>query len=123
MTLNVLPFVFSRSGDDDVENMNPEDINNSIKQMSANIQSLSKMDIPDYDSLNKEKEATSQDSGIQGSTYVSPSPSIFKFFTFKFTLYFRPSSILMWPAQYLTWTMITSMKVRFSSFLWCRAFF
>ena len=52
----------------DTENMNPEEIYNSIKKTSADIQNLSKMD-SQYDELKKERDSTSQDSGIQGSMH------------------------------------------------------
>ena len=44
--------------------MNPEDIYNSIRKASADIQNLSKLD-PSYDENKKERDSTSQDSGIQ----------------------------------------------------------
>ena len=49
--------------------MNPEDINNSIKKMSADIQSLNKLELPGFDDIQKEKDSTSLDSGIQGSLH------------------------------------------------------
>ena len=52
----------------DTENMNPEEIYNSIKKTSADIQNLSKMD-SQFDELKKERDSTSQDSGIQGSMH------------------------------------------------------
>ncbi|KAK2159523.1 hypothetical protein LSH36_151g01044 [Paralvinella palmiformis] len=54
--------------DVDTENMNPEDIYNSIKKTSADIQNLSKLDTH-FDEIRKERDSTSQDSGIQGSTH------------------------------------------------------
>ena len=49
--------------------MNPEDIYNSIKQTSADIQNLSSKMDSHFDDVKKEKDNTSQDSGIQGSTH------------------------------------------------------
>ena len=54
----------------DTENMNPEDIYNSIKKTSADIQNLSKLD--QFDDVKKRKEFTSQDSGIQDLRNDSP---------------------------------------------------
>ncbi|KAI0221889.1 CLIP-associating protein 1-B [Lamellibrachia satsuma] len=48
----------------DTENMNPEEIYNSFKKTSADIQSLSKLG-SHFDEVRKERESTSQDSGIQ----------------------------------------------------------
>ena len=48
----------------DTENMNPEEIYNSIKKTSADIQNLGKWDAQ-YDEVKKERDTTSQDSGIQ----------------------------------------------------------
>ena len=61
-------FACFRTNIDDVgtENMNPEDIYNSIKQTSADIQNLSKLDSHFEDF---KKDSTSQDSGIQGSLH------------------------------------------------------
>ena len=71
-------FVFFsfRSGEPDeyeTENMNPQDIYNSIRKTSADIQNLSynsKMD--HFDDVKKKKEFTSQDSGIQDLRNDSP---------------------------------------------------
>jgi len=52
--------------DVDTENMNPEDIYKSIKKASADIQNLSKLGDGQYDDGKKERESSSQDSGIQG---------------------------------------------------------
>lgn len=66
----------SRSGEPDeyeTENMNPQDIYNSIRKTSADIQNLSynsKMD--HFDDVKKKKEFTSQDSGIQDLRNDSP---------------------------------------------------
>lgn len=46
--------------------MNPEEIYNSIKKTSADIQNLSKLD-GHYDDPKKGRDCTSQDSGIQSS--------------------------------------------------------
>ncbi len=43
----------------ETENMNPEEIYNSIKKTSADIQNLSKLD-GGYDDLKKERDTTSQ---------------------------------------------------------------
>ncbi|KAK2176939.1 hypothetical protein NP493_630g01043 [Ridgeia piscesae] len=48
----------------DTENMNPEEIYNSFRKTSADIQSLSKLS-NQFDEIRKERESTSQDSGIQ----------------------------------------------------------
>ncbi len=48
--------------------MNPEEIYNSIKKTSADIQNLSKLD-SSYDEIKKERDCTSQDSGIQSSMH------------------------------------------------------
>ena len=50
------------------ENMNPEEIYNSIRKTSADIQNLSKLD-SHYDEVKKERDTTSQDSGIQSSMH------------------------------------------------------
>ena len=57
----ILIFLHCRSNVDDLEteNMNPEEIYNSIKKTSADIQSLSKLD-SGYDDLKKERDTTSQ---------------------------------------------------------------
>ena len=52
----------------ETENMNPEEIYNSIKKTSADIQNLSKLD-GHYDDPKKERDCTSQDSGIQSSMH------------------------------------------------------
>ncbi len=44
--------------------MNPEEIYNSIKKTSAEIQNLSKLDAH-FDDIRKKEDSTSQDSGIQ----------------------------------------------------------
>ncbi|XP_013383701.1 CLIP-associating protein 2 isoform X3 [Lingula anatina] len=54
----------------ETENMNPEDIYNSIRKTSADIQNLSynsKLDHHPYDDFHKARDSTSQDSGIQSS--------------------------------------------------------
>ncbi|XP_025078403.1 CLIP-associating protein 1-like isoform X19 [Pomacea canaliculata] len=59
--------------DFETENMNPEDIYNSIKKTSADIQNLSlgtKLD--GYDDIKKKREFASQDSGIQELRNDSP---------------------------------------------------
>ena len=59
--------------DMETENMNPEDIYDSIKKASADIQNLnfsSKLD--NYDDVRKKREFTSQDSGIQDLRNDSP---------------------------------------------------
>ena len=43
----------------ETENMNPEEIYNSIKKTSADIQNLNKLD-SGYDDLKKERDTTSQ---------------------------------------------------------------
>ena len=57
----ILIFLHCRSNVDDLEteNMNPEEIYNSIKKTSADIQNLSKLD-SGYDDLKKERDTTSQ---------------------------------------------------------------
>ena len=52
----------------ETENMNPEEIYNSIKKATADIQNLSKLD-GQYDDVKKERDCTSQDSGIQSSMH------------------------------------------------------
>ena len=59
--------------DFETENMNPQDIYNSIKKTSADIQNLSlgtKLD--GYDDIKKKREFASQDSGIQELRNDSP---------------------------------------------------
>ncbi|KAL5010946.1 hypothetical protein ScPMuIL_013251 [Solemya velum] len=59
--------------DADTENMNPEDIYNSIKKTSADIQSLSfNSKLDNYGEVKKKLEYTSQDSGIQDLRNESP---------------------------------------------------
>ena len=53
--------------------MNPEDIYNSIKKTSADIQNLSfNSKLDQYDDVKKRKDFTSQDSGIQDLRNDSP---------------------------------------------------
>ncbi|XP_053408709.1 CLIP-associating protein 1-like isoform X4 [Mercenaria mercenaria] len=57
----------------DTENMNPEDIYNSIKKTSADIQNLSfNSKLDQFDDVKKRKDFTSQDSGIQDLRNDSP---------------------------------------------------
>ncbi|XP_052686061.1 CLIP-associating protein 1-like isoform X16 [Crassostrea angulata] len=57
----------------ETENMNPEDIYNSIKQTTADIQNLSfHSKLESYDPVKKKREFTSQDSGIQDLRNDSP---------------------------------------------------
>ncbi|KAK3607614.1 hypothetical protein CHS0354_034665 [Potamilus streckersoni] len=57
----------------DTENMNPEDIYNSIKKTSAEIQNLSfNSKLDHYDDVKKKRDFTSQDSGIQDLRNDSP---------------------------------------------------
>ena len=57
----------------DTENMNPEDIYNSIKKTSADIQNLSfNSKLDQYEDVKKRKDFTSQDSGIQDLRNDSP---------------------------------------------------
>ncbi|XP_061178265.1 CLIP-associating protein 1-like isoform X1 [Saccostrea echinata] len=57
----------------ETENMNPEDIYNSIKQTTADIQNLSfHSKLENYDPVKKKREFTSQDSGIQDLRNDSP---------------------------------------------------
>lgn len=64
-----IPAQLFRKDSTDTENMNPEDIYNSIKQTSADIQNQWLMGVDD---LHKEhRETTSQDSGIQVCTSFS----------------------------------------------------
>uniref|UniRef100_A0A8W8N870 Uncharacterized protein n=1 Tax=Magallana gigas TaxID=29159 RepID=A0A8W8N870_MAGGI len=57
----------------ETENMNPEDIYNSIKQTTADIQNLSfHSKLEGYDPVKKKREFTSQDSGIQDLRNDSP---------------------------------------------------
>lgn len=59
--------------DFETENMNPQDIYNSIKKTSADIQNLSlgtKLDV--YDDIKKKRDFASQDSGIQEIRNDSP---------------------------------------------------
>ncbi|XP_036366142.1 CLIP-associating protein 1-B isoform X14 [Octopus sinensis] len=69
----------SRSGEPDeyeTENMNPQDIYNSIKKTSADIQNLSyNSKLDHFDDVKKKKEFTSQDSGIQDLRNDSPDVS------------------------------------------------
>ncbi|XP_069119548.1 CLIP-associating protein 1-like isoform X8 [Argopecten irradians] len=66
----------SRSGHRDeaeTENMNPEDIYDSIKKTSADIQNLSfNSKLENYEDVRKKREFTSQDSGIQDLRNDSP---------------------------------------------------
>ncbi|CAG5115569.1 unnamed protein product, partial [Candidula unifasciata] len=57
----------------ETENLNPEDIFNSIKKTSADIQSLSiSSKLEPYDEMKKKHDFTSQDSGIQDLRMDSP---------------------------------------------------
>ncbi|XP_067686720.1 CLIP-associating protein 1-like isoform X22 [Haliotis asinina] len=57
----------------ETENLNPEDIYNSIKKTSADIQNLSiNSKLDHYDDIKKKREFTSQDSGIQDLRNDSP---------------------------------------------------
>ncbi|XP_065941450.1 CLIP-associating protein 1 isoform X8 [Magallana gigas] len=57
----------------ETENMNPEDIYNSIKQTTTDIQNLSfHSKLESYDPVKKKREFTSQDSGIQDLRNDSP---------------------------------------------------
>jgi len=57
----------------DTENMNPEDIYNSFKKTTADIQNLSfNSKLDNFDEVKKRKEFTSQDSGIQDLRNDSP---------------------------------------------------
>lgn len=57
----------------DTENMNPEDIYNSIKKTSADIQNFSfNSKLDQFDEVKKRKDFTSQDSGIQDLRNDSP---------------------------------------------------
>lgn len=59
----------------DTENMNPEDIYNSIKKTSADIQNLSiNSKLDHFDDMKKRKDFTSQDSGVQDLRNDSPDP-------------------------------------------------
>ncbi|CAL1546836.1 unnamed protein product [Lymnaea stagnalis] len=59
--------------DFETENLNPEDIFNSIKKTSADIQSLSiSSKLEPYDDVKKKHDFTSQDSGIQDVRMDSP---------------------------------------------------
>ncbi|XP_059140829.1 CLIP-associating protein 1-B-like isoform X15 [Physella acuta] len=59
--------------DFETENLNPEDIFNSIKKTSADIQSLSiSSKLEPYDDVKKKHDFTSQDSGIQDLRMDSP---------------------------------------------------
>ena len=63
----------------DTENMNPEDIYNSIKKTSADIQNLSfNSKLDHYDDMKKRKDFTSQDSGVQDLRNDSPDPGELK---------------------------------------------
>lgn len=71
----MLYLMFSRGHHDEMEteNMNPEDIYNSIKQTTADIQNLSfHSKLESYDPVKKKREFTSQDSGIQDLRNDSP---------------------------------------------------
>lgn len=71
----LLYLLFSRGHHDEMEteNMNPEDIYNSIKQTTADIQNLSfHSKLESYDPVKKKREFTSQDSGIQDLRNDSP---------------------------------------------------
>lgn len=71
----MLFLMFSRGHHDEMEteNMNPEDIYNSIKQTTADIQNLSfHSKLESYDPVKKKREFTSQDSGIQDLRNDSP---------------------------------------------------
>lgn len=70
-----LTSLFPRGHHDEMEteNMNPEDIYNSIKQTTADIQNLSfHSKLESYDPVKKKREFTSQDSGIQDLRNDSP---------------------------------------------------
>ncbi|CAH1773834.1 unnamed protein product [Owenia fusiformis] len=54
---------FSSDTNQETENMNPQDIFNSIKKTTADIQNLN----ASYNDTKKERDSTSQDSGIQSS--------------------------------------------------------
>lgn len=57
----------------ETENMNPEDIYDSIKKTSADIQNLSfNSKLDNYEDVRKKREFTSQDSGIQDLRNDSP---------------------------------------------------
>ena len=71
----LLPRRSSQGHPDDfeTENLNPEDIFNSIKQTSADIQSLSiSSKLEPYDDVKKKHDFPSQDSGIQDLRIDSP---------------------------------------------------
>lgn len=57
----------------ETENLNPEDVFNSIKKTSADIQSLSiSSKLEPYEDVKKKPDFTSQDSGIQELRMDSP---------------------------------------------------
>ncbi|ESO94352.1 hypothetical protein LOTGIDRAFT_118703 [Lottia gigantea] len=59
--------------DNETENLNPEDIYNSIKKTTADIHNLSiNSKLDHYDDIKKKREFTSQDSGIQDLRNDSP---------------------------------------------------
>lgn len=65
--------VFQLDGDRlDTENMNPEDLYNSIKKTSADIQSLSRLD-PQFSDSHRDSKSFEEDIGFDRKRHYNPS--------------------------------------------------